>query len=162
MPAALIYKLAAAIFTKTGGSPITLTGATQATETPNADKRTTRADGAVGITSIYMEGHSLQVQISLESNDAATLAAALADLKLGAVGVLTLLTKKQAAGVDFVASGDQLRTYPAATAAAGSRAVLVAGPTAGFPIDGNPTTSLTFEVFESDGDYTKFVSVAAP
>ncbi len=158
--AAKIFKVFSAVFTPTGGSAYTIPGVTSAQETISAQKRTTRADGAIAVNKIYMEGHECSVQLTSESNEMAVVAAGRSALPYaGAKGVLVLVCKEQLTGVGLD-TPTHTRTYPASGAAALSAVVLTAGPSPSMPVDGNPSTSLTFEVAESAGNPAMFVSVA--
>ncbi len=157
--AAKIFKVYSAVFTPTDGTPYTIPGVTSAQETISAQKRTTRADGAIGVNKIYMEGHECAIQLTSESNQMAVAAAGRTALPYAGVkGVLVLVVKEQLTGVGLD-TGTHTRTYPATNAAAESAVVLTAGPSPSMPVDGNPSSSLTFEVSESAGDISKFVSV---
>ncbi len=159
--AAKIFKVFGAYFTPTSGAEYQIPGVLSMQESPSAQKRTTRADGAIAVTKVYTEGHEMDVSLTMESNDSSVAdAGRTAFPSIGVGGSLRVVCKEQATGVGHE-TAVHTRTYPAASAAALSAAVVTAGPTPSFPIDGNPTSALTFSLSISDGDRTKFVSVAA-
>lgn len=158
--AAKIFKVYSAKFTPTGGSEYTVPGVTSMQETISAQKRTQRADGAIAVNNVFMEGHECQIQLTLEGNGSAVQSAGRTAVPYpGVKGVLVVVCKEQLTGVGLD-TGTHTRTYPASGAAADSAVVLTAGPTPSFPIDGVPASTLTFDVAEKAGDHTKFVSTS--
>jgi hypothetical protein len=142
-----IYKVKSATFASTA-----IPGCVSSSENYVASRQTTRADGAIGITKVYTEGHHLEVTITLESNEKHAL------FKIGDAGSLVIVAFEQEVGVGAVSAADITITYPGATSSAGKAVVTAVGH--GYPLNGNPTSTVTFTVYDDAGDRTKLRSVA--